>query len=140
MNVVLSLILQTKYVLSTLLSTFVWLIYFSICQETEATGQAPGGSEGGEGVTDVIQQLLELSEQVTEETTQPQPPEPSIAMDTAINQDILQVSGRRDHLTINDPPVHTIILVPAGFILVIWGLSCEPEVWLNLGFIPDKTP
>lgn len=62
------------------------------------TGQAPGGSEGGEGVTDVIQQLLELSEQVTEETTQPQPPEPSIAIDTAINQDILQASERRGHL------------------------------------------
>lgn len=59
------------------------------------TGQTAGGSEGGEGVTDVIQQLLELSEQVTEETTQPQPPEPSIAIDTAINQDILQVSEER---------------------------------------------
>lgn len=79
---------------------FDWLLYFSFCQETEATGQAPGGSEGGEGVTDVIQQLLELSEQVTEESTQPQPPEPSISMDTAINQDILQVRERRDHLII----------------------------------------
>lgn len=61
-------------------------------QETETTGQAPGGSEGGEAVTDVIQQLLELSEQVSGETAQPQPPEPAIAMETAINQDILQVS------------------------------------------------
>ena len=43
-------------------------------------------------MTDVIQQLLELSEQVTGETSQPQPPEPAIAMETAINQDILQVS------------------------------------------------
>lgn len=68
------------------------LIFFSFFQEAEATGQAAVGSEGGEGVTDVIQQLLELSEQVTEETTQPQPPEPTIAIDTAINQDILQVS------------------------------------------------
>uniref|UniRef100_A0A3Q3VYE9 C2H2-type domain-containing protein n=1 Tax=Mola mola TaxID=94237 RepID=A0A3Q3VYE9_MOLML len=59
---------------------------------SETTGQAPGGSGGGEGVTDVIQQLLELSEQVTGETSQPQPPEPAIAMETAINQDILQVS------------------------------------------------
>lgn len=67
-------------------------------QEAEVTGQAGGGSEGGEGVTDVIQQLLELSEQVTEETTQPQPPEPTITIDTAINQDILQVSeGQRHH-------------------------------------------
>lgn len=69
------------------------LIYFKFFQEAEATGQAAGGSEGGEGVTDVIQQLLELSEQVTEETTQPQQPEPTIAIDTAINQDILQVSA-----------------------------------------------
>ena len=61
-------------------------------QEPETTGQAPGGSEGGEGVTDVIQQLLELSEQVSGETAQPQPPEPAISMETAINQDILQVS------------------------------------------------
>lgn len=63
-----------------------------VSQETEVTGQAPGGPEGGEAVTDVIQQLLELSEQVSGETTQPQPPEPPIAMETAINQDILQVS------------------------------------------------
>lgn len=56
-------------------------------------GQAPGGSEGGEGVTDVIQQLLELSEQVSGDSAQPQPPGPAIAMDAAINQDILQVSG-----------------------------------------------
>lgn len=55
-------------------------------------GQAPGGSEGGEGVTDVIQQLLELSEQVSGDSAQPQPPGPTIAMDAAINQDILQVS------------------------------------------------
>lgn len=43
-------------------------------------------------MTDVIQQLLELSEQVSGETAQSQPPEPAITMETAINQDILQVS------------------------------------------------
>lgn len=43
-------------------------------------------------MTDVIQQLLELSEQVGGEVAQAQPPGPAIAMDTAINQDILQVS------------------------------------------------
>lgn len=64
------------------------------------TGQAPGESEGGEGVTDVIQQLLELSEQVSGETVQPQPPEPAIAMETAINQDILQV-GKEHSPTLN---------------------------------------
>lgn len=69
------------------------MFFCGFFQEAEATGQAAGGSEGGEGVTDVIQQLLELSEQVTEEASQPQPPEPTIAMDTAINQDILQVSA-----------------------------------------------
>lgn len=72
-----------------------------LLQETETTGQAPGGSEGGKGVTDVIQHLLELSEQVSGETPQPQPPEPAIVMETAINQDILQVS--KGHSLINDP-------------------------------------
>lgn len=63
------------------------------------TGQAP---EGVEAVTDVIQQLLELSEQVSGETDQPQPPEPAVAMETAINQDILQVSsGSFTHTEIN---------------------------------------
>uniref|UniRef100_A0A3Q0S018 Zinc finger protein 236 n=1 Tax=Amphilophus citrinellus TaxID=61819 RepID=A0A3Q0S018_AMPCI len=64
--------------------------------EADTTGQAPGVPEGGEGVTDVIQQLLELSEQVSGETAQPQPPEPAIVMETAINQDILQVSSIRE--------------------------------------------
>lgn len=68
------------------------LRFYFLPQETETSGQAPGGSESGEAVTDVIQQLLELSEQVGGETAQPQPPEPAIAMETAINQDILQVS------------------------------------------------
>lgn len=84
---------------SLVCSSPLCLIDFSPFQEAEATGQAAGGSEGGEGVTDVIQQLLELSEQVTEETTQPQPPEATIAIDAAISQDILQVREGR-HLFI----------------------------------------
>ncbi|XP_019120471.1 zinc finger protein 236 isoform X1 [Larimichthys crocea] len=71
--------------------------------ETETTGQAPGGSEGGEGVTDVIQQLLELSEQVSGETAQPQPPEPAITMETAINQDILQQALENSGLSVVQP-------------------------------------
>ncbi|XP_049902815.1 zinc finger protein 236-like [Epinephelus moara] len=71
--------------------------------EPETTGQAPGGSEGGEGVTDVIQQLLELSEQVSGETPQPQPPEPAIAMETAINQDILQQALENSGLSVVQP-------------------------------------
>uniref|UniRef100_A0A668AVE7 Zinc finger protein 236 n=1 Tax=Myripristis murdjan TaxID=586833 RepID=A0A668AVE7_9TELE len=51
-------------------------------------------------VTDVIQQLLELSEQVTGETTQSQPPEPAIAMETAINQDILQQALENSGLSV----------------------------------------
>lgn len=43
-------------------------------------------------MTDVIQQLLGLSEQVSGDTAQPQAPGPAIVMDTALNQDILQVS------------------------------------------------
>ncbi|KAJ4931112.1 hypothetical protein JOQ06_025411, partial [Pogonophryne albipinna] len=65
--------------------------------ETESTGQDPGGSEAGEGVTDVIQQLLELSEQVSGDAAQPQPSEPAIAMETAINQDILQHDNDPKH-------------------------------------------
>uniref|UniRef100_A0A3Q3H1V4 Zinc finger protein 236 n=1 Tax=Kryptolebias marmoratus TaxID=37003 RepID=A0A3Q3H1V4_KRYMA len=67
------------------------------------TGQAAGVSEGGEGVTDVIQQLLELSEQVSGEAAQPQPPEPAIAMETAINQDILQQALENSGLSVVQP-------------------------------------
>ncbi|KAL0984694.1 hypothetical protein UPYG_G00145470 [Umbra pygmaea] len=56
----------------------------------EESGQGPAGSEGSEVVTDVIQQLLELSEQVTGEGNQTQAPEQTITMETAINPDILQ--------------------------------------------------
>ncbi|KAK7887145.1 hypothetical protein WMY93_026766 [Mugilogobius chulae] len=75
----------------------------SSASETEASGQAPGGSEGGEGVTDVIQQLLELSEQVSGETSQPQPPEPPIPIEAAINQDILQQALENSGLSVVQP-------------------------------------
>ena len=58
----------------------------------EETCGGGAGSEGSEVVTDVIQQLLELSEQVAGESSQPQPQEQAIIMETAINQDILQAS------------------------------------------------
>ncbi|XP_068180402.1 zinc finger protein 236-like isoform X1 [Antennarius striatus] len=79
----------------------------STTPETETTGQAPGGSEGGEGVTDVIQQLLELSEQVSGETAQPQPPEPAIAMETVINSDILQQALENSGLSVVQPQGET---------------------------------
>uniref|UniRef100_A0A3P9IB45 Zinc finger protein 236 n=1 Tax=Oryzias latipes TaxID=8090 RepID=A0A3P9IB45_ORYLA len=69
----------------------------------KTAGQAAGGSEGGEAVTDVIQQLLELSEQVSGETAQPQPPEPAITMETAINQDILQQALENSGLSVVPP-------------------------------------
>ncbi|KAK5862695.1 hypothetical protein PBY51_018064 [Eleginops maclovinus] len=71
--------------------------------ETESTGQGPGGSEAGEGVTDVIQQLLELSEQVSGDAAQSQPTEPAIAMETAINQDILQQALENSGLSVVQP-------------------------------------
>ncbi|XP_053736407.1 zinc finger protein 236-like isoform X1 [Synchiropus splendidus] len=71
--------------------------------ETEVSGQAPGESEGGEAVTDVIQQLLELSEQVSGETVQPQAPEPAITMETAINHDILQQALENSGLSVVQP-------------------------------------
>ncbi|XP_054898100.1 zinc finger protein 236-like isoform X2 [Poeciliopsis prolifica] len=79
----------------------------SSTSEAETTSQAAGGSEGGEGVTDVIQQLLELSEQVSGETAQPQPPEPAIAMETAINQDILQQALENSGLSVVQPQSDT---------------------------------
>ncbi|XP_030605131.1 zinc finger protein 236 isoform X2 [Archocentrus centrarchus] len=75
----------------------------SSTSEADTTGQAPGVPEGGEGVTDVIQQLLELSEQVSGETAQPQPPEPAIVMETAINQDILQQALENSGLSVVQP-------------------------------------
>ncbi|XP_061572310.1 zinc finger protein 236-like [Cololabis saira] len=71
--------------------------------EADAAGQPVERSEGGEGVTDVIQQLLELSEQVNGETAQPQPPEPAVAMETAINQDILQQALENSGLSVVPP-------------------------------------
>ncbi|XP_041844446.1 zinc finger protein 236-like isoform X2 [Melanotaenia boesemani] len=75
--------------------------------ETETPDHTAGGSEGGEGVTDVIQQLLELSEQVSGETAQPQPPEPAITMETAINQDILQQALENSGLSVVQPQSET---------------------------------
>ncbi|KAK1173366.1 zinc finger protein 236-like isoform X1 [Acipenser oxyrinchus oxyrinchus] len=59
-------------------------------QDGAVTGHPAPGVEGSEAVTDVIQQLLELSEQVTGENPQAQQPAQSISMETGINQDILQ--------------------------------------------------
>uniref|UniRef100_A0A8C8EST9 C2H2-type domain-containing protein n=1 Tax=Oncorhynchus tshawytscha TaxID=74940 RepID=A0A8C8EST9_ONCTS len=58
------------------------------------------GSEGSEVVTDVIQQLLELSEQVTGEGTQSQTQEQTITLETAINQDILQQALENSGLSV----------------------------------------
>ncbi|XP_048008749.1 zinc finger protein 236-like isoform X2 [Megalobrama amblycephala] len=59
--------------------------------------QGTVGSEGAEGVTDVIQQLLELSDHVTADSTQAPPPGQAIG--TAINQDILQQALENSGLT-----------------------------------------
>ncbi|XP_059921116.1 zinc finger protein 236-like isoform X3 [Gadus macrocephalus] len=76
----------------------------SSTSEAEAACQAAAsGSEvGQEGVTDVIQQLLELSEQVTNEPAPPQPaPEaPMETLETAINQDILQQALENSGLSV----------------------------------------
>ncbi|XP_024241876.1 zinc finger protein 236 isoform X2 [Oncorhynchus tshawytscha] len=69
-------------------------------QEVEESGQGVAGSEGSEVVTDVIQQLLELSEQVTGEGTQSQTQEQTITLETAINQDILQQALENSGLSV----------------------------------------
>ncbi|KAM6967611.1 zinc finger protein 236 [Aplochiton taeniatus] len=76
------------------------IIEESNVQEVETSGQGVPGSEGTEGVTDVMQQLLGLSDQVQGETTPSQPPEPSIVMEIAINQDILQQALENSGLSV----------------------------------------
>nr|XP_015212650.1 PREDICTED: zinc finger protein 236 isoform X2 [Lepisosteus oculatus] len=71
------------------------------------TGPPGPGVEGTEGVTDVIQQLLELSEQVTGENSQAQPPVQSISMDQGINQDILQQALENSGLSAIPVQTHT---------------------------------
>ncbi|XP_028282065.1 zinc finger protein 236 isoform X2 [Parambassis ranga] len=102
--------------------------------ETEPTGQAPGGSEGGEGVTDVIQQLLELSEQVNGETAQPQPPEPAIVMETAINQDILQQALENSGLSVVQPQSDVTSREPQN--QIVEGTAAESKKVQG----PDKPP
>ncbi|XP_048384932.1 zinc finger protein 236-like [Stegostoma tigrinum] len=58
-----------------------------------------GGHQGTQAVTDVIQQLLELSEQVTGEGTQSQQPVQQITIEGSINQDILQQALENSGLT-----------------------------------------
>ncbi|KAG7256038.1 hypothetical protein CRUP_020061 [Coryphaenoides rupestris] len=86
----------------------------SSTSEAEAAGQvvAPGSEVGEEGVTDVIQQLLELSEQVTGDAAPAQQPAPEPSaietMETAINQDILQQALENSGLSVvqsNGAPV-----------------------------------
>ncbi|XP_038666192.1 zinc finger protein 236-like isoform X2 [Scyliorhinus canicula] len=57
------------------------------------------GQQGAQAVTDVIQQLLELSEQVTGEGTQSQQPAQQITIEGSINQDILQQALENSGLT-----------------------------------------
>ncbi|XP_067838040.1 zinc finger protein 236-like isoform X2 [Heptranchias perlo] len=69
----------------------------------QAVGSSPvtsaGGHQGAQAVTDVIQQLLELSEQVTGEGTQSQQPVQQITIEGSINQDILQQALENSGLT-----------------------------------------
>ncbi len=67
-------------------------VYLVVCfQKGNArVDQGAVGSEGAEGVTDVIQHFLELSDHVTADSAQAPPHVQAIG--TAINQDILQVS------------------------------------------------
>lgn len=60
-----------------------------LCFQKGDTGVGQG-AEGTEGVTDVIQQLLELSDHVTADGAQAPPTGQTI--ETGINQDILQVT------------------------------------------------
>uniref|UniRef100_A0A8C9TNU2 Zinc finger protein 236 n=1 Tax=Scleropages formosus TaxID=113540 RepID=A0A8C9TNU2_SCLFO len=74
------------------------------------------GPQGTEGVTDVIQQLLELSEQVTGESAQTQPAGQPMPMENSLNQDILQVPP------LSSCPVKALL----SFLLKISCLSASP--------------
>ncbi|XP_013880065.1 zinc finger protein 236 [Austrofundulus limnaeus] len=102
--------------------------------ETEIPGQTAGASEGGEGVTDVIQQLLELSEQVSGETAQPPPPETAIAMETAINQDILQQALENSGLNVVQPQSDTPSREPQNQNTEVAAAESKKEQ------VPDKSP
>ncbi|KAJ8354017.1 hypothetical protein SKAU_G00215840, partial [Synaphobranchus kaupii] len=75
--------------------------------EVGEAGHAVTGAEGAAGVTDVIQQLLELSEQVTGESAQAPPSVPAISMETGINQDILQQALENSGLSTIPVQSHT---------------------------------
>ncbi|KAG7469963.1 hypothetical protein MATL_G00134380 [Megalops atlanticus] len=76
-------------------------------QEVVEAGQTVTGADGSAGVTDVIQQLLELSEQVTGDSAQAPPPVPAISMETGINQDILQQALENSGLSTIPVQSHT---------------------------------
>ncbi|XP_077455231.1 zinc finger protein 236 isoform X1 [Stigmatopora argus] len=86
------------------LNAHIGKMHISVIDVPSSTSEtdtvAPAGSDGGEGVTGVIQQLLELSEQVNGEASLPQPPEPPVAMESAINQDILQQALENSGLSV----------------------------------------
>ncbi|XP_072906687.1 zinc finger protein 236-like isoform X2 [Hemitrygon akajei] len=69
----------------------------------QAVGTSPvtsvGGQQGAQAVTDVIQQLLELSEQVTGDGPPSQQPVQQITLEGSINQDILQQALENSGLT-----------------------------------------
>ncbi|XP_018605792.1 zinc finger protein 236 isoform X1 [Scleropages formosus] len=71
------------------------------------SGEAAQGPQGTEGVTDVIQQLLELSEQVTGESAQTQPAGQPMPMENSLNQDILQQALENSGLSAIPVQSHT---------------------------------
>uniref|UniRef100_H3AR01 Zinc finger protein 236 n=1 Tax=Latimeria chalumnae TaxID=7897 RepID=H3AR01_LATCH len=68
-------------------------------QTTETTTSSVTGPQGTQPVTDVIQQLLELSEPVAGENAQSQQPVQQITIDSGINRDILQQALENSGLT-----------------------------------------
>lgn len=62
---------------------------FIFCPQTESPVTSVAGHQGQQSVTDVIQQLLELSEPA--ENNQSQQPGQQLSMAVGINRDILQV-------------------------------------------------
>uniref|UniRef100_S4RJ24 Zinc finger protein 236 n=1 Tax=Petromyzon marinus TaxID=7757 RepID=S4RJ24_PETMA len=77
-----------------------WLPVRMCAPQTVATPVSGAGARGARGVTDVIQQLLDLSEQVSADPTHGQPQLQQLNLDSAsISQDILQQALANSGLT-----------------------------------------
>lgn len=97
-----------------------------LLQQTENQVSSATANQGQQAVTDVIQQLLELSEPGAVENNQPQQPGQQLNIAVGLNRDILQVTAVYD----NSFTFQWFLLII--FILVKFGFS------IFMGSIPSS--